>query len=266
MRARAAIATAMGFMSVTLGAQRPASDVIDASSGRITISPIIHASVQVDHGTQSILVDPMRAPSDSTGPARPSAATLARYGGLMKPTMILVTDIHEDHLDPALIAAVRMPVTIIVIPAIARSALGNAANVHVLANGERQTLNGVMVEAVPMYNLAPDQRTGVTYHTKGRGNGYIVTLGGKRLYFAGDTACTPEMKALTSIDVAFLPMNLPYTMSPKDAGSCARSFKPSIVYPYHYLSDDPTLVDTFVAAMRGSGIDVRVHDWYIDAK
>ena len=110
-----------------------------------------------------------------------------------------------------------------------------------------------------MYNLSRGPAAGELFHPQGRGNGYVVTIGGRRLYVAGDTECTPEMKALRNIDVAFLPMNLPYTMTPAEAADCARAFKPSIVYPYHYRGQNP---GEFVAALKGSGIEVRVREWY----
>jgi L-ascorbate metabolism protein UlaG (beta-lactamase superfamily) len=114
-----------------------------------------------------------------------------------------------------------------------------------------------------MYNLVRGPQPGRLFHDQGRGNGYIITLAGKRLYFAGDTECTPEMKALTNIDVAFLPMNLPYTMTPAEAADCARAFKPKVVYPYHYQGQDPK---AFAEALTGTGIDVRVRDWYAGNK
>jgi L-ascorbate metabolism protein UlaG (beta-lactamase superfamily) len=123
-----------------------------------------------------------------------------------------------------------------------------------MANGDKKDVRGVQIEAVPMYNVH-----GETYHAKGRGNGYIVTIAGKRLYIAGDTACTAEMRALQRIDVAFIPMNLPYTMSPAEAAGCVKSFRPGIVFPYHYSGSNP---QEFVSAMQGSGIDVRLRNWY----
>jgi L-ascorbate metabolism protein UlaG (beta-lactamase superfamily) len=110
-----------------------------------------------------------------------------------------------------------------------------------------------------MYNTIGQE----PFHTKGRGNGYVVTLGGKRLYFAGDTACTAEMRALKGIDVAFLPMNLPYTMTPSDAAICAVAFKPAVAYPYHYRGQDP---NRFATTLAGTGIDVRLRDWYAGAE
>ena len=110
-----------------------------------------------------------------------------------------------------------------------------------------------------MYNLQRGPAAGQLFHDKGRGNGYIVTLGGKRIYIAGDTECTPEMKALKNIDVAFVPMNLPYTMPPSEAADCVKAFKPKIVYPYHYRGQN---LDEFANALKGTGIDVRIRDWY----
>ena len=128
-----------------------------------------------------------------------------------------------------------------------------------IANGEKKTIDGVEIEAVPMYNLQRGPAAGQLFHTKGRGNGYIVTLGGKRIYLAGDTECTPEMKALKNIDVAFVPMNLPYTMPPNEAADCVKAFKPKIVYPYHYMGSD---LKEFEDALKGSGVEVRIRDWY----
>ena len=109
-----------------------------------------------------------------------------------------------------------------------------------------------------MYNLKP-AADGTLYHEKGRGNGYIVSYGGKRFYFAGDTEGTPEMRALKNIDVAFIPMNLPYTMTPADAADAVKAFHPAVVYPYHYRGQDTTI---FAKALEGTGIDVRLRDWY----
>ena len=259
---------------------RSAPDTVTASAGNITVRPITHGTVEVAFGEKIVLVDPARAPfgepppplppsgkpddvppPDPNRPLDPSTARL--YAGLAAPSLILVTDVHEDHLDPGVIKTVRAPATRVVAPAAAAEALKSTPGVTMLANGETKTLDGVTIEAVAMYNLQPDPRSKQTFHTRGRGNGYIVTLGGRRLYFAGDTACTPEMKALKNIDVAFLPMNLPFTMSPSDAAECARAFRPRIVYPYHYLGPDlRRAAAQFEAAVKGSGIEVREREWY----
>jgi hypothetical protein len=128
----------------------------------------------------------------------------------------------------------------------------------VMANGDTLTVGPFKLEAIPMYNLKPADN-GQVFHEKGRGNGYILTYGGKRFYFAGDTEGTPEMRALKNIDVAFIPMNLPYTMTPLAAADAVRAFHPAVVYPYHYRGQDTTV---FAKALEGTGIEVRLRDWY----
>ncbi len=133
-----------------------------------------------------------------------------------------------------------------------------------MANGETKTVGGVSIQAVPMYNLVRGPQPRQKFHTKGRGNGYVVTLG-KRIYIAGDTEATPEMKALRKIDVAFLPMNLPYTMTPQEAAQGARAFRPRIVFPYHYrypFNKANTNPQQFRDALRGTRIQVRLLNWY----
>ncbi|MEZ5319924.1 MAG: MBL fold metallo-hydrolase [Vicinamibacterales bacterium] len=241
----AAMASASATMAaMTMGAataQRPAPDQIPADGGRITILPVNHASLQIAFGQAIIDVDPVAQ---------------ANFDGLHAPTLILVTDIHGDHLDPASVQKLGTPSTSVVAPAAAADRLPGAT---VIANGETKTVAGVRIEAVPMYNLTRGPSAGQLFHDKGRGNGYVLTLGGKRIYIAGDTECTPEMKALRDIDVAFLPMNLPYTMTPAEAADCAKAFHPAIVYPYHYRGQD---VNAFARALEGTGIDVRLRDWY----
>jgi len=134
----------------------------------------------------------------------------------------------------------------------------------VMANGDSQAVNlqgtTIGIEAVPMYNLTRGPSAGQFYHDKGRGNGYVLTFGGKRVYIAGDTECIPEMKALKNIDIAFLPMNLPYTMTPQEAAECTKAFRPKVVYPYHYMGQDP---QAFADALKGEkGIEVRLRNWY----
>jgi len=205
-----------GFLSLGLGgaiafAQRPAATLphqttIDAADGPIVVSPFMHASVQIEHGGRVIQVDPAMGDQSTAKPA----------------DLVVVTDIHEDHLNPSRIARLRKPGAPVVVPDAVRQQAGDTvpAPVEVLANGQTKTVAGFAVEAVPMYNI--EHKNGdIPFHTKGRGNGYVITVGGKRLYFAGDTECVPEIKALTNIDVAFLPMNLPFTMT-KALGAVSR--------------------------------------------
>jgi L-ascorbate metabolism protein UlaG (beta-lactamase superfamily) len=219
----------------------PAADRIPATGGDIVIQPINHATLQITYGGHVIDVDP---------------TPQADFTGLAAPDLLLITDIHSDHLDPATVKKIRKASTIVVAPQAAAAQLESPT---VIANGESKTVGGVAIDAVPMYNLTRGPAAGQLYHTKGRGNGYILTLGGKRIYIAGDTECTPEMKALKNIDVAFLPMNLPYTMTPAEAADCVKAFMPKIVYPYHYRGQD---TNEFANALKGTKVDVRLRDWY----
>jgi len=219
----------------------PPADKIPATGGDITIQPLNHATLQLTWSGHVITVDPVGA---------------ADYTGLTAPDIILVTDIHSDHLDPATIAKVKKASTKIVAPSAAASKLENPI---VMANGETKTVDGLSITAVPMYNLKRGPAEGQLYHDKGRGNGYVITLGGKRIYIAGDTEGVPEMRALKNIDVAFIPMNLPYTMTPAEAADAVKAFAPKVVYPYHYKGQEPS---EFQSALKGTGIDVRLRDWY----
>jgi amino acid transporter/L-ascorbate metabolism protein UlaG (beta-lactamase superfamily) len=273
------LAAMLATGAATGHAQRPAPDVVPAAGGGITLAPITHATLQIRHGATIILVDPARftpgaplpfTPQPGKLPELPPGITprdplsmwpvkpgqLARFDGLAAPTIILVTDEHDDHLDPKAIDALRTPATIVVGPAVVAARVPGTI---VMANGETRTIGGVGIEAVPMYNLAPEPGFTEVFHSKGRGNGYVLILAGKRIYLAGDTACTAEVKALRRIDVAFLPMNLPFTMSAADAAACARAFAPGIVYPYHSSGTD---VAAFARVLDGTGIEVRVRDWY----
>jgi L-ascorbate metabolism protein UlaG (beta-lactamase superfamily) len=236
-----AFSVAIVLACCTLAAQRPKADTLSATGGDITIAPINHATLQLVHGSTVITVDPTAE---------------GNYDGLPKPTLILITDIHGDHLDPKVIDSLKTPGTKIVIPSAAAAQVPGGM---VMANGQTQTIDGMTIEAVPMYNIVRGPAAGQLFHDKGRGNGYIVTLGGRRIYIAGDTECTPEMKSVKNIDVAFVPMNLPYTMTPAEAAACVAAFKPRIAYPYHYRGQD---LAGFEKPLEGSGVEVRLRNWY----
>ena len=228
----------LALLAVTVAA----SDTLQAEGGDIQITPINHGSVQVEFDGKVIHIDPWGQGS---------------YDGAPRADLILVTDIHGDHLDPDMIGKLRKDSTAVVIPpAVADQVEGGT----VIANGETKTVAGVSIEAVPMYNLTRGPEEGKLFHDKGRGNGYILTLGGKKIYFAGDTECVPEIRELENIDVAFMPMNLPYTMPPSEAAECVRGFEPKIVYPYHYRGSN---LEDFESALKDKpGIEVRIRDWY----
>jgi len=196
------------------------------------LQPLKHGSVLATFKGKSYYVDP---------------AQLSVDGRLAKADAIFITHEHGDHLDPKMVELLRKPETVIITNARCAEKLGNGT---VMKNGDTRKVLDVTVEAVPAYNIERTQ-----FHPKGRDNGFVINFGGKRVYFAGDTEATPEMKALKEIDVAFLPINLPYTMPPKDAADAARAFRPKILVPYHQGQSNPQEV---ADALKGTGIDVRV--------
>jgi L-ascorbate metabolism protein UlaG (beta-lactamase superfamily) len=220
-------------------------DKIATSNGDLVIHPINHATFVMGWNGKTIYVDPV-------GGAK-------RFDGLPGPDLILVTDIHGDHYDNGTLEAVATDKTTLVAPAAVAEKLPEKLRKQttVLANGQAKTVAGVSIEAMPMYNLTADR---LKFHTKGRGNGYVVTLGSKRVYLSGDTEDIPEMRALKNIDVAFVCMNLPYTMTVEQAASAVREFKPKIVYPYHYRGSDTAKFKQLVG--NDSGVEVRLRDWY----
>jgi L-ascorbate metabolism protein UlaG (beta-lactamase superfamily) len=210
------------------------------SAGPLKITPIQHASLMIQAGGKVLYIDPAQGSFD----------------GLPQADYILITDIHGDHMAPPIVDKLKKSGTEIVAPqAVSEKVTGTS----VIAYGQTKKLGPFTVESVPAYNLTRGPSAGKLFHDKGRGCGYIVTYGGKRFYFSGDTEAIAEMKALKNIDVAFVCMNLPYTMTPEEAAEAVRAFHPKVVYPYHYKGSDTA---AFKKALDGSGIDVRVIDWY----
>jgi L-ascorbate metabolism protein UlaG (beta-lactamase superfamily) len=224
------------------GAQtaRP-TQTFETSAGPVKITPIYHASTLIEAGGKTIYLDP----------AKP-----ANFAGLPPADLILITDIHGDHMDPASISAVSKSGTAIWAPPAVVKTVTTASPI---SNGETKSWGAWTIEAIPMYNLTRGPASGKLYHDKGRGNGYVLTYGGKRFYFSGDTEGIPEMRALKNIDVAFVCMNLPYTMPPDEAADAVKAFHPKIVIPYHYRGSD---LAVFQKGLEGTGIEVRVLDWY----
>jgi len=215
-----------------------AQDTFHAKGGDVTITFVGHATLVIAWGPLVVHVDPVGEYADFTK--------------LPKADLVLVTHDHFDHLDPAAIAAVRKPGTeILLTPKCAAKTKGT-----VMANGDRHTFKGIGVEAVPAYNVKHERSPGNPFHPKGEGNGYVLTLGGLRVYVAGDTENTPEMKSLAGIDVAFLPMNLPYTMTPEMVADAALAFRPKVLYPYHYGDTDAKRLVALLAGARY--IEVRI--------
>lgn len=220
------------------GQTPPAQDAFPAKDGDVTVTFVGHGTLLLAWGPLVVHVDPVGEYAD--------------YAKMPKADLVLVTHDHADHLDPAAIAAVRTPATEVVLTAKGAAKLKGT----VMANGERRVFKGVEVEAVAAYNIRHERAPGKPFHPKGEGNGYVITLGGLRVYVAGDTEDTPEMRALRGIDVAFLPMNLPYTMTPEMVAAAARAFAPKVLYPYHYGDTDPKRLAALLADAKG--IEVRI--------
>jgi L-ascorbate metabolism protein UlaG (beta-lactamase superfamily) len=230
------------------------TDPLPATGGEIQMMPIMHSSVQLEYAGKVIQVDPVAKYDDVELPL------LGKFDALKPADLILITDIHPENLDIAEITKLRKPGAPVVMPAAAATEAGTKipAPTVVMANGDSKTVADVSIEAVPMYNLQHGPKPGEVYHPKGRGNGYVVTLGGKRLYFMGDTECTPEAKAVKDVDVAFVPMNMPQTMTPGDAAECIKAIQPKIVYPYHYEGQKRD--EAFIKALlRGTTVDFRAN-------
>jgi L-ascorbate metabolism protein UlaG (beta-lactamase superfamily) len=215
--------------------------VFPTSSGPVRITPLNHASTLIEAAGKFIYLDPAK-PVD--------------FSGKPKADLILITDIHGDHMDPDSIKAISKAGTeILAPPAVLQTVTAGKA----IANGETKSWQDWTVQAIPAYNLKRGPSPGKLFHDKGRGNGYVLIYGGKRFYFSGDTEGVPEMRALQDIDVAFVCMNLPYTMPPDEAAEAVKAFHPKIVVPYHYRGSD---LSVFQKALEGSGIEVRLLNWY----
>jgi L-ascorbate metabolism protein UlaG (beta-lactamase superfamily) len=215
------------------------TDIFYTSAGDLKITFFGHGSLLLALAGKYIYVDPF--------------GKVADYTKLPKAGLVLITHEHFDHLDPQALAALRTDQTVLVVtPACAKQAPGSI----VLKNGESCAAAGIPVEAIPAYNLVHKRQDGQPFHPKGVGNGYILTLGDLRLYIAGDTENIPEMKSLQNISVAFLPMNLPYTMTPEMVAEAAKAFRPKILYPYHYGDTDTAKLVKLLE--NEPGIEVRI--------
>jgi L-ascorbate metabolism protein UlaG (beta-lactamase superfamily) len=231
-------------------AQTAAPDKLETDKGTVTIQPVLHGTVVFNWNGKTIYVDPY-------GGAE-------AFAGITKPDLILITDIHGDHLDPKTLDAIDTEGAVLVVPQAVADQLPEKykSQAKVIGNGESTTHLNMQIEAVPMYNLP---ETEDSRHIKGRGNGYLLSIGGKKIYISGDTEDIPEMRALKNIDVAFVSMNLPYTMDIDQAASAVLEFKPKIVYPYHYRGQDGLAdVEAFKKKVneKDKNIEVRLGNWY----
>jgi L-ascorbate metabolism protein UlaG (beta-lactamase superfamily) len=214
------------------------TDVIPTSAGELAITFIGHGSLMMTFKGKVIHFDPVSSEAD--------------YRSLPKADIVFITHEHGDHLDEAALAKLRTDRTTIVLPRLCAARIKGGV---VMGNGETQTFDGLKVEAVAAYNLVHKRSNGEVFHPKGNGNGYILNFNDTRVYVAGDTENTPEIKGLQNIAIAFLPMNLPYTMTPEMVADAARAFHPRILYPYHFGKTDTSKI---VGLLKGDDIEVRI--------
>ena len=237
-------ALAASALAAPDAAPAPGTDTFEAPDGRsVVFTCIKHGSLRIRYDGLEIQVDPV-------GQSLPPATDYTRFP---KADLVLVTHEHFDHFDRNAIAALRKDTTEIVVNPAVRALFGEG---RALANGDRFDWRpSATVEAVPAYNTSPDR---LKFHPKGRDNGYVLTLGGLRIYVAGDTEDIPEMASLAPIDIAFLPCNLPYTMSPEQTAAAARAINPKVLFPYHYGS---TPVRRVADLLSDTPIDIRIRDY-----
>ncbi|PBQ30318.1 MBL fold metallo-hydrolase [Sphingobacteriaceae bacterium] len=238
------------IFSSSVLAQLPAADTIQTLQGKLVIQPVFHAAMVLTWNKKTIYVDPYNGK--------------AGFKGLAAPDLILITDIHPDHLDLQTLNDIdTKKATFIVTQAVAEKMPALLKKkVIILANDKSTTQQGITFKAVAMYNY-PEQPDAM--HIKGRGNGYVFNLGGQNIYISGDTGGTPEMLSLKNIDIAFVCMNMPYTMDVANAARAVLEFKPKIVYPYHYrgrdqMSDTELFKNSVQSANKN--IEVRLRNWY----
>lgn len=227
-------------------AQGSSPDIYTTEKGDLTVYPVNHGSIAFTFDEKVIFVDPYGG-----------GGLYSRFGA---PDIIFITDTHGDHHSPETLEGLDVETTLFVVPeAVAGQMEGIAPDqLVIMGNGESAEVMDLSVSAIPMYNLPGDE---TVRHPKGRGNGYIIGFGDRTVYISGDTEDIPEMRALDGIDIAFVCMNLPYTMDIHQASDAVTEFRPSVVYPYHHRGQDieefKRLVDS-----AGTGVEVKLKQWY----
>ena len=215
-------------------------DIIKTSQGTLEITFIGHGTLMFLFNDKVIHVDPW--------------SRLADYSALPKADIILITHDHMDHLDPGVLKILRKETTDIIIPEVCAEKIKGGI---IMRNGDSRTIHGFDIKAVPAYNLVNMRNGGIPFHPKGIGNGYVITFEDKHVYIAGDTENIPEMNDLKNIDIAFLPMNLPYTMTPEMVADAVRTLKPTIAYPYHYGETDISVLTNLLENENGTEVRIR---------
>lgn len=213
-------------------------DVIKTSDGNLEITFIGHGTLMMEFDGKVIHIDPV--------------SNYADYSKLPKADLILITHQHGDHLNPKAIDLIKQNSTEIVLTKTCSEKYKGTA---IMKNGDKGEFAGIKVDAIPAYNIEHKRGDGNPFHPKGDGNGYVIYFGDKKVYVAGDTENIPEMAALENIDIAFLPMNLPYTMTPEMVANAAKSFSPKVLYPYHFGNTDTELL---LVLMESQSTEVRI--------
>ncbi len=235
-------------ISLQINAQTLTGDVIETNKGMVVVHPILHGTLALEFDKKIIIIDPYGGEE--------------AMEGIPDPDLILITDIHGDHHNPKTLEILNTLETQYIVPQAVADKMNGYDNLTVLNNGEETKFDNIKIKAVPMYNLP---ETADSRHTKGRGNGYVITMAGVNVYVSGDTDDIDEMRSLKNIDVAFICMNQPFTMTVDQAADAVLSFKPKVVYPYHYrgrggLSDVAKFKN--LVNEKDEDIEVRLTDWY----
>lgn len=213
------------------------SDTFNIGPQKLVIHFIGHGTLMLEYDSLVIHVDPVGMYAD--------------YSQLPKADIILITHQHQDHLDKEAIKKILSKNTRIVLNRASYDELGFG---QTMGNGDSVKIDGIGITVVPAYNTTKGRDK---YHPKGRDNGYLLDIGGKRVYIAGDTEDITEMKSLKNIDIAFLPMNQPYTMTAKQLASAVKMIKPKIVYPYHYADSNLSALPQLLKGIQGTELRIR---------
>jgi L-ascorbate metabolism protein UlaG (beta-lactamase superfamily) len=226
----------------TVFAQKPVIDTISTNKGDLTIQFLGHASLILGFNNQIIQVDPF--------------SPMADYSVLPKADLVLITHSHPDHFDINALTKILKENTMVIYTQVCANTGKYAGKSIIMKNGDVKDTLGINIKAVPAYNIEHKRPDGNPFHPKGEGNGYVVTFGDKSVYIAGDTENILEMKYLGKIDIAFLPMNLPYTMTPEQVADAAKIIQPKILYPYHYGDTDTSKIIDLLK--NSKNIEVRI--------
>jgi L-ascorbate metabolism protein UlaG (beta-lactamase superfamily) len=218
------------------------ADKFETNNGELSINFVKHGSLFFEFNGKIIHVDPV--------------ARMGDYKNYPDADLIIITHHHGDHLDLNAIELIKKENTKIILTQKCHELSENLSDVIIMKNGDVLEINQLDIEAIPAYNIEHKRENGSPFHMKGEGNGYVISFGDKKVLIGGDTENIPEIKALNNIDIAFLPMNLPYTMTPDMVADAARAFKPKVLYPYHYGNTDTSILVELLKSEKD--IEVRI--------